>query len=280
MTALLKLANTIVDAEVIEYTNETKKAWLPPLESAVIYNKFDIQSIMAAAVYSGRTSNTTKQKYQLFDTTVILNTHFNEYIWIGVKPDTNPRSFLHATIRKETKHIKLDDGYNSHKHTIYEEAIKQTGGDVGSAYVLANILNNFYTNKLNIEELIFIYKNYIKALDCIEQGTIFEPEAYSDNIKEQDKVNFLIFINKVKGKLKHNYKVLSCFTNNRKINYCLLALNITHYSWAIRLVKMSYSNYLNVINTLRGYAVDTNIANLRDTKVINDNYTYTYLNSY
>ncbi len=282
MTTLTKLQVVAIEQiESIVEIKEVKKASLVPMESAVVYNKFDIHSLMAAAVYSGRVSPTTGVKYELLDTTVLLHSDFNEYIWVGVTPETGIKGFIHKTIKKEAKHIKVEiDHYDpelERKITVYEEAVKQVGADTTSSFALGNALEHFFDHKLTMQELVFIHKNYIKARDCIESGSIFEPIPYSNNLKADDKVSFFAFINKVKSKLKNSYKASVGVVNNKKFKYCLLALNIDDYSWALRIVQMSHQYYLNVVNCLRGYVIDTNIPNLTQMKLVDE---YGYLNSY
>ena len=282
MTAITKLqVVTAEKMETITDVEEIKKSSIVPMESVVVYNKFDIHSLMAAAVYSGQVSPVTGVKYELLDTTVLLHSDFDEYVWVGVNPESGIKGFIHKTLKKNAKHIKVEiDHYDAdlgRKITIYEEAIKQVGVVQTSAFALGNALEHFFDAKLTIQELVFIHKNYIKAKECIELGIVFRPEVYSNVLNEIDKTSFMCFINKVKTKLKHSYKPSVGVINNKKFKYCLLALNIDEYSWALRIVQMSHQYYLNIINCLRGYVIDTNIPNLSQMKLVDE---YGYLNSY
>jgi hypothetical protein len=240
---------------------------------AVVYNKFNIDSVLAAALVKSLGDKETK----FFDNTVVVPETFDMYLWldtelrkipIGVKDPFKGK--VHTTLKStETD----DDGFRS---ILYQSLMNIINADeeVSSSVIevvmkLNGVIKRFNSNELKLEEIIFAFNNMKTAERILHDGLyVGTPlEIYKDIPLEKGNVAaFYSYMKSVKQKISNNHS-----HQYIKFKLRLLETFVTSvqddWVWIKRLLNLSDQKYVNVNICPSGCVVDTNLHDFEKFKL-------------
>lgn len=225
----------------------------------VVYNKFSIDATLAAAVLK-----TNPNVLCVVDNTKVIPGNFENYLWLGIEPNIAPEGAfkeligkVHQSIVPSTDDVVADGRQRTIFEQICEKALVNSGG-------LGFLIEKFYTNKLTKEESTRLYANSIHAIDVINGGVReFRVLGYS---AMQDEA-FKLHISGVKNKLSNAYGIQYVqLQGDRFVKAAVTCFNDDCF-WALRMLKLSHKNFVNVATTLNGTLVETNIEGFEGIEV-------------
>lgn len=234
--------------------------------SCVVYNKFNIDSTLAAAVLK-----TQEFVGMVIDNTKVIPSNFENYIWLGINPNLTPEGAFTNILDKKhqvympVKDTTLDDDYTrSVFEVICDQLVLPTCG-------LGIAINKFYTNELTHEESVRLYANSIHAFDVINGNTKGPFSVLPYN--ERQEAAFKLYLTGVKTKLKDGYGIQYVQLSDDKFVKTAVTCFNDDCFWALRLVKLAHKYYANIAVTLNGTLVETNLGDFKnivmDSKIHN-----------
>lgn len=227
----------------------------------IVYNKFDIVSVIAAAfMYSYYKSLTVQFKHKVKaisndSSEEFLVTEDPNYIYIFIGISEVGKRFLktnHKLIFKNDEGNVLSQVYHS---------VKQDKNEYSMLYKKLNIaLDNFLTKDLNEAEAALCLKHYLLSLDVLkdEADFIF---LYDGEINKEE---FKSFIKELKNKFKTNFTGNNPFTQSKGILFPVATVSDMYAVWVSRFMKLSYSHYINIVVTGKGMIIDSDVPGIKE----------------
>lgn len=227
----------------------------------IIYNKFDIVSVIAAAfIYSYYKSLAVQFKHKVKalsndSSEEFLVTEDPNYFYLFIGISEVGKRF------KKTNHkliFKNDEG--NVLSQVYHE-VKNGKNDESMLYKKLSIaLDNFLTKDLNVAEAGLCLKHYMLSLDVLKDEADFV-FIYDGEI---DKNEFQSFVKELKNKFKDNFTGSNPFTKSKGILFPVATISDMHSVWVSRFMKLSYNYYINIAMTGKGVIVDSDIPDIKE----------------
>lgn len=220
----------------------------------VVYNPYDIISVFTAALYSANS-------YDIYKTTEMIPDDAAQYKFLGVNKFNTPKGlktiFEDENRYKQYSTFTIDkDGF---KNDMFSLACSELQIDSKG---LGHLLVNFNENKLTMKELQLVYVNLKLAEKCIIENTVYKP---TDVVDETSIKNFFQYISLVKRKAERNYTIQYIETKNKFIR-TVISFN-DDFIWIKRLFMLGHKNIANIVATVNGCIVDTNLEDINKLTV-------------
>ncbi len=233
------------------------------IKTFVIYNKFDIASVIAAAYYY----SSVKQTAKLFHQSVfIISNGSNEsfpviedpnyqYVFIGI-------SKIGKRFEKTNHHIV----YNKNKDLLFSEIYNVVKSNYNSSkggvsrYVdkLITALSMFDSKKASVAELSLCVSYYLMSLRVITDAVEFH---FLEDHDIQESV-FHEFVRELKEKFKSNFTRNNPYALGEGILFPTASINSKHSIWVSRFMRLSHKYYLNIVSTGKGIIIDSDIPDI------------------
>lgn len=255
-----------------------------------IYNKFDISSIIAAAVWKTMTGGLV-----LPSDTSVVPSGYRTIHWIGVKPKSAKKElsfFGFSLSRNKDKDVGFV--YHDHGFKIIDEETNYDGRitlshikvpvtplesmihhlripEDRALNSLCHALTKFMDKDATEDEILTVFYHYEKAINTLALQDNFGFGFPNMTTKEK----FVKFMRHVKTTLSQNYRgQLVSSGESGKFRYVLVThISSEMYPWMKRLISLVHGNYLNSVDTANGRVVDTNLSNARSL-MLDENHHY------
>jgi hypothetical protein len=228
--------------------------------SIVVYNKFSLDSILAAALVK----SLNKENTIVMDNSSIVPLDHDEYFWLGVELEKPPRWAKSAFSDKKNYSLLATDtegeGYSS---ILYKLAIIISNNENKAIPMelimkLNGCVNKFFTNNATLEDLTLLFVN-LKIAERALYSTSINTEDFRDiDCDGLDTVDFKRFIKIVKDKNRNNYTHQYIKFKSRLLETFVTSVN-DDWIWIKRLLSLSDQKYVNINMTPIGCIVDTNL---------------------
>lgn len=229
----------------------------------IVYNKFDIDAVITAAIYMSHLGNNNLSEISLRkqrkETIVIESTSGIDlaidkdsyFLFLGINRINNKFKDIDYVMINSSV---VDDTY----YTILERLV-DSSIDNPYAQQLASALRVFNTREADEKDLIVLSKYYQLALKVIRGAASFE----FTEVTEKDKMEYLSFIEMVKVEFTNNFHKKHPLPLQEGISYPAASISSDYCVWVRRFMKLVHKRYLNVILTTKGHIIDTDIPDIQ-----------------
>ena len=231
----------------------------------IIYNKFNIASVIAAAYYY----NFSKQNAKFFNQTVTIISNDSgesfpvvedpnyQYLFIGI-------SKVGKRFEKTNHRIVFNNDGGLLFSEIYNIVKKNSTDSEGSHSLyydkLMTALSMFSSDKANKFEMSMCVSYYLMCLrivnDVLDFHFIEDNEIFESVFEE--------FMKELKEKFESNFTRNNPYALGEGISYPSAAITGKHSVWVSRFMKLSHKYYLNIVSTGRGIIIDSDIPGIED----------------
>lgn len=258
------------------------------ISSTIVYNRLNHEAVLAAAILASKLENT-----KCVDIAQRIDDDSDQYIWIGIEPVPGIGSF-HETINNKT-HVVIVNGLHSinavtkvkkafmifgrytseEKHISEEEmcdvGVRRTLIDRACEYFniqesdfdrLAFHASKFHDRKAELEYLAFVHKNVKQAERCLIAGEHFQV-MYPN---QGDVESYLSEMSRIKKSFSTGYQEITVLDGDRTRSALYTTISDSSYHLALRLIKLSHVNYLNLSMGLCGPIAFSNMKRLKFTQ--------------
>lgn len=239
----------------------------------VVYNRFDLDAVLAAALIK----SLGNPNVMLVENTVIVPAGHDEYLWLGMELEKVPFGAKSEFKNKVNHHIKAtetdENGFLSILYQCMANIIDAeepfSNESVEVIMRLNGALKKFHSNDLTLEEIILVFNN-LKIAEGLLLNTGYkgnDVNIYKNVPLEKGKVQeFYAFINAVKKRINNKYTHQYVKFKSRLLETFVTSVN-EDWFWIKRLLVLGDQNYANVNMCPIGCVVDSNLPNLDDFRL-------------
>lgn len=236
----------------------------------VVYNKFDYDSLMAAALYKS-----LHPEVKVVDNTKSLSTKYDEYLWLGITPSfevSSDTKFIKDKVSRSVVAVKSHEGEVEFAVSVFMQVAQLENKVDSRVMTLVNLLNQFHTNTIKKAELVFVYKSLKMAQEVIDGSSEF---LINETITDYDAGQFDKYIKLVKQRLEGNYNIRFIELKSKYARVVMTTFS-DDYHWVLRLIKLGHKNHVNLCLTTKGCMVETNLPSIAG--MVLDSHCYRSIN--
>jgi hypothetical protein len=229
--------------------------------SVVVYNKFNLDAVLAAALIKSIGDTNTK----IFDNTMIAPTDHEEYLWLDLELEKAPK-WAKTPFGNKKNYIICHDNSDENgfisalfkTHNIITKAENKVL-PIELIMKLNGCISKFYNNTITLDELVLIFVN-LKIAERILHSTDTVPtESFRDIDSEgKDLSDFKQYIKSVKQRNTNNHNHQYIKFKSRLLETFVTSVQ-EDWIWIKRLLMLGDQKYVNINMTPIGCIVDTNL---------------------
>lgn len=233
--------------------------------SVVVYNKFDPDAVISAAYLKSKFP-----RMQVYDNLMAFSLNKElHYYFLGFSKINSliTNSYNYSSLTETTN----DDGIQI---SILSKILTHFGYNSDElCMTIAEMLPEFKHTDSHHGVSLNIYLHYKKAINTLDSNVPFvfndkvatyEPFSRIGHEKTKEMAEYNLFIERAKEDLRRYYSADHMITKHENLNVAAASVAGDTCVWVRRMMKMSTGCYLNVVLSVRGHIIDTDISNIRE----------------
>lgn len=254
-------------------------------ECTVVYNRLNHESVLAAAILMSQIVNA-----QAVDVSQLIYDGSTEYIWIGIEPvpglgsfhdtsahithtvilDRNPQINAVSKVRrvmsvlgpfgKDKEHFAEESDCDlGVKRTLIDKVCEHFEIEGQEFQKVAFHAANFHKRDAELPWLAFVYNNLIIAEQALKTGQPYIVDHSSDSVVDKYKQAVEV----AKRNFTNCYKEVKVQDGGKVKTALFTTMNDFGFHVALRLIRLSHTNFLNLTMGLSGTIAYSNMQGVK-----------------
>jgi hypothetical protein len=254
----------------------------------IVYNRLNHEAVLAAAILVSQL-----QDARAVDISQRIEDTSMEYVWVGVEPIPGVGSFhenvtnknhiviingspeINAVTKVKKAYMLLGSYVKEEEHlaeesdcdlglrrTLIHRVCEYFNIESDTFESLAYHAAKFHDKTTSLKDLVFVYKNIMAAEECLLTGKVFQVQyAEPGDVQE-----YLQAAERTKKGFGQSYQEIVVQDGDMVRSVLYTTMSDSRYHLALRLIKLSHKNFLNMSLGLSGSIAYSNMRQLRFDK--------------